>query len=164
MYIPSNIFKMPSVCLIPDNSTTALTATFSNASTDLNYRNYGLESNNAWSIDTDTSRILILKKTLVRAFIKPQKSLTSTQRYQFAITNSITSEYLGTQGGYDWISTGNGSRTSPNGGNLSHVHYSADAIVEANTYITITVTYRTSSALVGILADASYVALYQLED
>jgi len=164
MYVPSNILKMPSVCLIPDNLTTALVATFSNAASDSNYRSQGLEPNTAWSIDADTSRILILKKTLVRAFIKPQKATdTGSLRYQFAIQDPSTLATIGTQGGFDWLEYFAGGATWPNGGNLSHVHSSADAIVDANTYIRIAVTFRTSSALKGILADASYVALYQLE-
>lgn len=164
MYVPSNILKMPSICLIPDNLTTELIATFSNAASDPNYRSQGLEPNTAWSIDADTSRILILKKTLVRAFIKPQKPTTASLRYLFGIQNPTTSAIIGTQGGFDWLSVNAGNTTWPNGGNLSHAHSSADAIVDANTYIRIAVTYRTSTALKGILADASYVALYQLED
>lgn len=167
MYVPSNILRLPSITLFADNTATGgvgTIASFLTASTNSNYQVIGLENNPNWSIDATGQLITVTKKTLIRASMKPQPCTVSSVRFQFGIFDNSTSNRLGTEGGFDWLSAANGNAAWPNGGNLSHVHNTADAIVDANTTFNIKITFVTSTAIKGFRNPISYIQLYQLED
>ena len=161
MYIPSNIIRMPSVLLFPDQLSTGganTKATFTNASSDPNYKSFDLELNTNYSINSlDTSIITVTKKTLVRATLR-QATVAQNQGYLYGIFDSTTNLQLGCQGGYGYL---NNSYASPNGGGLYQYHNSADAILEANTSFYLKIVSVTSGG--GIYPNASKIYLFQLE-
>lgn len=168
MYIPSNILRMPSVLLFPDESDTVgadLKATFTNASLDSNYISFGLEQNTNYSINSlDTSIITVTKKTLVRATLRQKVWLSGyqpiqNQSYLYGIFDNTTNLQLGCQGGFGFLYA---SYPTPNGGGLNQYHNSADAILEANTSFYIKTVSVTPSGG-GILPIASKIYLFQLE-
>jgi len=162
MYIPSNIIRMPSVLLFPDQLNTGganTKATFTNASTNPNYKFFDLEQNTNYSINNlDTSVITVTKKTLIRATLR-QATAAQNQGYLYGIFDSTTNLQLGCQGGYGYLSN---SYASPNGGALHQYHNSADAILDANTSFYLKIVSVTPSGG-GISTQASKIYLFNLE-